>query len=350
MHMNVKSIFLFFGTVFSIIIITGCFSVRHCVKSDYVLKTKEQLVEQLRSEYPDCFVSCGEPITVQDASKLVGEWELLEAQFCQFENSQGYNGLERFWTHYTYQFFADGTFSETRKDHRGISGIFHGIWSYENELLQIRHLKDGVFQRMGAPYKIIWYSESIIELRNSDFHMTANDRKIRNPTTIYHSQHYEYATNGCQISEFDFTTEDGLRVKNIGVLTPNIMKRIGKAVKPSDVGMQSLITNDTGAQPVVDTGTQQENLQDVVLMQNIVQGINAFSSNMSQINNHPPVPVKPTYTPQTKVYTPPAKPTYTPKPIPQYQRIPRASSFGRSGNLPSTDWNTRQNTGLQRVR
>lgn len=60
--------------------------------------------------------------------------------------------------------------------------------------------------------------------------------------------------------------------------------------------------------------------------------------------------VKPTYTPQTKVYTPPAKPTYTPKPIPQYQRIPRASSFGRSGNLPSTDWNTRQNTGLQRVR
>jgi len=48
--------------------------------------------------------------------------------------------------------------------------------------------------------------------------------------------------------------------------------------------------------------------------------------------------------------TPPAKPTYTPKPIPQYQRIPRASSFGRSGNLPSTDWNTRQNTGLQRVR
>jgi len=340
--MNVKSIF---AIVFSIILITGCCT----IKNDYVLKTEEQLVEQLKSEYPDCFVSCGEPITDQDASKLVGEWEQLQANFVQIENSCGFKGVDRYWTHYTYQFFADGTFSETRKNHRGITEILHGIWSHENELLQIRYLKDGVFQRAGAPYKIIWYSESIIGLRISDFHVTANDRKINNPTTIYHSQHYEYATNGCQIAKFDFTV-DGIRAKNISVLTPTIMKRIGKAVKPSDVGMQNLTTNDTGAQSVVDSGTQQENLQDVALMQNIVQGINVFYSNMSQINSHPPAPIKPTYTPQTKVYTPPAKPTYTPKPIPQYQRIPRASSFGRSGNLPSTDWNTRQNTGLQRVR
>ena len=85
-------------------------------------------------------------------------------------------------------------------------------------------------------------------------------------------------------------------------------------------------------------------------MENIVQGINAFSANMSQINNHPPAPVNQAYTPQTKVNMPSAKTTYTPKTIPKYERIPRASSFGRSGNLPSTDWDTRHKTGLQRVR
>jgi hypothetical protein len=78
----------------------------------------------------------------------------------------------------------------------------------------------------------------------------------------------------------------------------------------------------------------------------IIQGA---ASAASQPIGTPPSVQRPVYTPTMK-QTPPAKPTYTPKPIPQYRRIPRAPSFGRSGNLPSTDWNTRQNTGLQRVR
>ena len=78
----------------------------------------------------------------------------------------------------------------------------------------------------------------------------------------------------------------------------------------------------------------------------IIQGA---ASAASQPIGIPPSVQRPVYTPTMK-QTPPAKPTYTPKPIPQYQRIPRAPSFGRSGNLPFTDWNTRQNTGLQRVR
>jgi len=73
------------------------------------------------------------------------------------------------------------------------------------------------------------------------------------------------------------------------------------------------------------------------------------NSNASIINSPRSSSVRPMVNSAVKVQSS-SKPTYTPKPIPQYQRIPRASSFGRSGNLPSTDWNTRQNTGLQRVR
>ena len=73
------------------------------------------------------------------------------------------------------------------------------------------------------------------------------------------------------------------------------------------------------------------------------------NSNASIINSPRSSSARPMVNSAVKVQSSP-KPTYTPKPIPQYQRIPRASSFGRSGNLPSTDWNTRQNTGLQRVR
>ena len=76
---------------------------------------------------------------------------------------------------------------------------------------------------------------------------------------------------------------------------------------------------------------------------------NLKNSNTPMINTPQPPPVRPMVNSAVKVQSSP-KPTYTPKQIPQYQRIPRASSFGRSGNLPSTDWNTRQNTGLQRVR
>lgn len=77
--------------------------------------------------------------------------------------------------------------------------------------------------------------------------------------------------------------------------------------------------------------------------------MNLKNSNTPMINTPQPPPVRPMVNSAVKVQSSP-KPTYTPKQIPQYQRIPRASSFGRSGNLPSTDWNTRQNTGLQRVR
>ena len=345
MHMNVKLFSCFFGTVFSIIIITGCFSVRHRVKSDYVLKTEEQLVEQLKSEYPDCFVSCGQPITDQDPSKLVGEWETTEYILQQSGGSKYVpSRITRDSITYTYQFFADGTLNTLVKEHSlGYSNVSQGIWSYTNNILQTHYFIDNVMQR-GTPLEFTWFSDSMIKVRQ-DINAI--------PKTSY-ARVCRYDTNGCYILRLENTeTETGV----ILVKTPFILRRVGDAVKPRTTGFQNPIVHDEGlkamlnaSQNAAEASVQLQYKNDTVITDAITDGINAFSSNMSQINNHPPVPVKPTYTPQTKVYTPPAKPTYTPKPIPQYQRIPRASSFGRSGNLPSTDWNTRQNTGLQRVR
>ena len=244
--MNAKSILLVFGIVLSIAMITGC--AMH-IKSDYVLKTEEQLVEQLKSEYPDCFVPCGEPIAVQDASKLIGEWEQMKVNFVQIDAS-AYEGLDKNWIHFTYQFFADGTLNRIDKNHLGTSEVRHGIWSYENGLLQFHYLKDNVFQRESTPYKIIWHKNSIIELQISDFDMLKRNIKVEQPSTTYHSQHYKYDTNHCLIAKYDFTS-NGVRVKNISVVTPVILKRIGKVVKPSDVGMQNLITNNTRSQSIV---------------------------------------------------------------------------------------------------
>ena len=342
--MNVKTLFSVFWIALLITIVVGCSTT---VKSDYVLKTEEQLVAQMKAEHPECFVS-QTPIKNQDASKLIGEWEVTEYIFVQCNSIKYMDPLSKSSSTSIYQFFADGTYNCRNQF---IVMVVHstatqGTWSYTNNILQLHALVDNIMQRY-VPRLFVWYSDSLAEVQ---FDINEYRRKTR--SNFDESYKCQYSTNGCLVIE----RTDTLKQKWITVKTPCVWRKVGAAVKPP-VGMQNQIVHDEGLKALLNANQNTVNAQQQIQVENnrvmaeaIAEGINSFSQNVSQINNPPPTPTRPAYTPMPQMQPTTPKPTYTPKQIPTYQRIPRASSFGRSGNLPSTDWNTRNSTGLQRVR
>ena len=267
-------------------VIAGCVM----PQSDYVLKTPEQLVSQLQVEYPDAFVS-RETIAPQDAGKIVGEWEHIEAQLLQFENSKGGKGLQKQWIAFTYQFFPDGTFNQIARDHLGVSSITQGTWLYKEGVLETWFLKDNILQRQN-PFRVIWHSDALLELRHADIDAFIKKHKIRNVEYKFRDCNARYEANGCFISQTSFSTEGGVEVKNINVMTPIVCRRVADVMKPPSVGMQNPIVHDEELKAKLEAerlARQHDEERNAAMALAIAQGANAFSAEISKQQQHQPV-------------------------------------------------------------
>ena len=255
----------------------GCVS-----KPAYVLKSPEQLAAQFKAEHPNAFAT-QEMIAVQDACKLLGEWEGELISICQTDSEYG-KGIRKFSTLYTYQFFKDNTYNLISKSY-GVTSVSQGIWSYKNGVLLLHTYKDNVLQR-GVPMHVKWHSESLIgyqyeidAYKKNCLHETQGEI-IRLDVC--------YDVDGFQIYESDQKTM-GVRFQSILITTPATLKRVGDAIKPSGTaGMQNPITHDEAFKSQMEVqqrmadARQREIDVGVAVSEAIVQGANAFSAAMSQ--------------------------------------------------------------------
>ena len=316
----------------------GCSTTR----SNYVLKTPEQLVAQLKIEYPDSFVS-SETIAVQDASKIVGEWEHMEVQFLQVKNSQGAKELHKLWTAFTYQFFSDGTWNQLAKDHRGVSSVAQGTWVYKNGILERWLLIDNILQRQN-PFIVMWHSDTLIEFRQADIDAYIKKYKIRNSGSIHHRCDARHDKDGCFIIQSSFSTTSGLNVENIFVLTPIICRRVADVMKPPTEMMQNMIVHDEELKAKMEAerrARQQEAERNTAIALAIAQGANAFSAAMSQQQNNSPVVIN-----QPAAQVQPSQ-TVTPVQKPNTKRW--CSRTYKNGGIHG-EWDTRFSAGCPACR
>lgn len=277
----------------------GCIStppIRINPKSELVNpKSELELIQQLKAEHPDCF-NLPPAIQIQDPSKLCGEWEGYYTQLVQItrphnDNEPPYvskNSIQQ-----TFQFFADGTYNVHTHTSVGISSTYHGVWSYTNNTLQSHYFENNIMKRE-SPLKITWYANDVITLAKDAKDV---ERKYKQALPSCTSIKAYFSAENCFIMTSKDRNESGTESSSISVQTPLIFRRLGDAIKPPANALHEPTIDDSilaakleAERKALEQANEQRRQANQAITTAVVDGINTFSQQISNISKNPYLP------------------------------------------------------------
>lgn len=256
-------------------------------------KSELELIQQLKAEHPDCF-NLPPAIQIQDPSKICGEWEGYYTQLLQITLPHNEpprvrkNSIQE-----TFQFFADGTYNVHTHQSAGISSTYHGVWSYTNNTLQLHYFENNIMKRE-SPLKITWYANDVITLAKDAKDV---ERKFQQISSSPRSIKASFSAENCFIMASKVRSEYGTEYSSTLVQTPLILRRLGNAIKPPTNALHEptidnsiLAAKREAERKALEQANEQRRQANQAITTSVVDGINTFSRQISNISINPSLP------------------------------------------------------------
>lgn len=259
-------------------------------------KPELELIQQLKEEHPDCF-NLPPAIQIQDPSKICGEWEGYYISLVQIiHHGESPRDVSKESIHATYQFFADGTYNVHTRMGVGVSSIYHGVWSYTNNTLQLHYFENNIMNWV-PPQKITWYTNDVITLAAKDAKDVERQNKKIDPACTSFKAYFSAENCFITTSKHRYEGVAVVEFSSICARTPLILRRLGNAIKPPanalhepTIDYSILAAKLEGEIKALEQANEQRRQANQAITTAVVDGINTFSQQISNISKNPYLP------------------------------------------------------------